>query len=554
MRNLILFLLILASVSCSNQNKDNKGSDTHVKIKQNAGEEEQDDTTMISFRVLDSKILEKKVLLSPFEIELFQFTKKKYDSLKPLILEKNLEELQANVAEGVFNYEDLTLFYLYRIREIDRENNYSLNSIVNLNSQVLTDARLRDRNYKNTQNKSLIYGIPVLLKDNINTASMATTAGALALEENTTASAYITNQLQKNGALILGKANMSELGYYFCEDCPSGYSTIGGQTFNPYGRRTFDTGGSSSGSAVAVAANLAPVSVGTETVGSILSPASQNSVVGLKPTVGLISRNGILPISKNLDTPGSITKTVADNAILLSAMAGRDTLDTKYYPDSLGIPTDYYTHLKDSASVNGVRFGVIESLKNDSLYAKAIEDLKKAGAQIVTFTPKEVDLTNFTTLLDLDMKKDLNNYLDKFVKRKVNSIEEILEYNQKDKITRIPYGQSILESVVKTDTSIAKEKYEAIRDILLAEGQRYFKVPMKKYNLDAVLSINNYHAGYAAAAEYPAITVPMGYKETGEPVGLTIISVPYSEQNLLRWAYIYEKATQQRKPPKDYMN
>lgn len=552
MKKNILFLLIFVLVACNNQEKKNTNeTDTSVKTKENRDEDPKDDTTNLSFRVLDSKKIEKKVLLSPFEIDLFQFTEKKYDSLKPLILEKNLQEIQEQVAEGVFNYEDLTLFYLYRIREFDRENEYSLNTIISLNSQVLTDARLRDRNYKNIKDKSLIYGIPVLLKDNINTASMATTAGALALEKNTTASAYITNQLEQNGALILGKANLSEWGYYFCEDCPSGYSAMGGQTLNPYGRREFGTGGSSSGSAVAVAANFAPVSVGTETVGSIISPASQNSVVGLKPTVGLLSRSGILPISKTLDTPGPITKTVADNAILLNAMAGRDTLDSKVYADSLAIPTDYYTHLKDSASVAGVRFGVFKSLQNNPLYKKAIDDLRKLGAEIVPFSPEQVDLTNFVQVLNLDMKNNLNAYLDRFVKRNVNSIEDILAFNEENSITRIPYGQSILKAVVETDTNDVN--YEIMSDNLKEQGEKYFTIPMGKYKLDAVLSINNNHAGYAAAAEFPAITVPMGYKSNGEPVGLTIISIPYSEQNLLRWAYVYEQKTKHRKSPKAYM-
>ena len=154
-----------------------------------------------------------------------------------------------------------------------------------------------------------------------------TTAGAVALMNNQTDDAFIVKRLKENGALILGKANLSEWAYFFCGECPSGYSAVGGQTLNPYGRKVLDTGGSSSGSAVAVAANLAPVAVGSETSGSILSPSSQNSVVGLKPTVGLLSRGGIIPISSTLDTPGPITRSVVDNAILLSAMAGKDPED-----------------------------------------------------------------------------------------------------------------------------------------------------------------------------------------------------------------------------------
>ena len=173
--------------------------------------------------------------------------------------------------------------------------------------------------------------MPIFLKDNINASGMATTAGAVALQNNITDDAFIVKQLKSKGALILGKANLSEWAYFFCGDCPSGYSAIGGQTLNPYGRRIIDTGGSSSGSGVSVAANFCAAAVGSETSGSILSPASQNSAVGLKPTVGLLSRSGIIPISSTLDTAGPITRNVTDNAIMLDAMFGEDISDPKAF-------------------------------------------------------------------------------------------------------------------------------------------------------------------------------------------------------------------------------
>ena len=550
MKKILFLCSILVLIGCKNNEESSKASQEIV-VSDSTGTSDYQGDVMLQFKVLDSKYLEKDILWSPFEIELYKVTEKKYDSLKSIILEKSVTELQKAIAEEQLTYEELTLFYLYRMRKLDRENDLSLNAVIAVNPNVLTEARLKDRNYKNTANKSPIYGIPVLLKDNINTSTMPTTAGAVALQGNTTPNAFITNKLEESGAIILGKANLSEWAYFFCKDCPSGYSAVGGQTLNPYGRRIFDTGGSSSGSAVAVAANFAPLAVGSETSGSILSPSSQNSLVGLKPTIGLLSRTGIIPISSTLDTPGPITKTVMDNAILLSAMTGRDTSDTKVYADSIKIPSDYYSALTDTTSLRGVRLGVIKELTEDSLYNRAINELKKVGAQIVEFEAEDIKLANFLRLLNLDMKKDLPDYLERYGKRvEVRSVEDIMTFNMEDSVQRAPYGQGLFEGIVK-DTASAEE-FQAIKDTLKIRGKRFFDIPMKEYDLDGILSINNYHAGFAAVAEYPAITVPMGYDDIGEPKGLTFISIPYSEQNLLRWAYAYEQESQQRKPPKDY--
>ena len=540
----------MAIIGCK-KDKESTDDSQGIKTSDSTATSQSRGDEMLEFKVLDSKYVENDVLWSPFEIELYKVTEKKYDSLKSIILEKSVTELQTAIAKEELTYEELTLFYLYRMRKLDRENELSLNSVIAINPDVLTEARLKDRNYKNTENKSPIYGIPVLLKDNINTATMPTTAGAVALQGNTTPNAFITTQLETSGAIILGKANLSEWAYFFCKGCPSGYSAVGGQTLNPYGRRIFDTGGSSSGSGVAVAANFAPLAVGSETSGSILSPSSQNSLVGLKPTIGLLSRTGIVPISSTLDTPGPMTKTVMDNAILLSAMAGRDTSDAKVFADSIKVTTDYYSALTDTTSLRGVRLGVIKELTEDSLYSRAINDLKKVGAQIVEFEAEDIDLPNFLRLLNLDMKKDLPAYLKRYTKRvDVRSVEDIMAFNVEDSVQRAPYGQGLFEGVAK-DTASAEE-FQAIKDTLKTRGKRFFNIPMKEYDLDGILSINNYHAGFAAVAEYPAITVPMGYDDIGEPKGLTFISIPYSEQNLLRWAYAYEQESQQRKPPKDY--
>ncbi|GAL66562.1 amidase family protein [Jejuia pallidilutea] len=288
------------------------------------------------FKVLDSKYIDNEAMWQPFEKDLKDFTEEVYNNLKSFILEQDIPTIQQHILHQKLSYEDLVKFYLYRIRKYDRENELSLNSVISLNPNVIKEAKGFDKvkniyaqpNSKEKFMRSL-YGMPILLKDNVNTKGMPTTAGAVALQHNATDDAFIVERLKEKGAIILGKANLSEWAYYFCGDCPSGYSAIGGQTLNPYGRRIMDTGGSSSGSGVAVAANFAVAAIGSETSGSILSPASQNSVVGLKPTIGLVSRSGIVPISSTLDTAGPMAKNVTDTAILLDAIFGYDKTDSK---------------------------------------------------------------------------------------------------------------------------------------------------------------------------------------------------------------------------------
>ncbi|MGK0414542.1 MAG: amidase [Polaribacter sp.] len=297
-----------------------------------------------------------------------------------------------------------------------------------------------------------MFGMPILLKDNINTKEMPTTAGAVALQRNFTKSdAFIVEKLKENGALILGKVNLSEWAYFFCSGCPVGYSAIGGQTLNPYGRAVFETGGSSSGSGAAVAANFAVAAVGTETSGSITSPSSQNSVVGLKPTIGVFSRTGIVPISSTLDTPGPMTKNVIDNAIFMNAMLGFDKDDKA----SKEIETDY---LQNGFRNNfeGKKLGVLKTLLSDSIYALTVDQLKKAGAEILEITPPKISFDGFLTLLNIDMKYDLPTYLKNHADKSifVKNVTDVVEFNKKDSLLRAPYGQQLFEGILKDSTSL----------------------------------------------------------------------------------------------------
>ncbi len=542
MKKTLVLLAAVALFSCKNDKPDNLAETAEV---------ESDSTNIeeIEFKQVDSKMINNDSLWKPFEADLSEFSTEVYEEVKALVFEKSIPEIQEAIADDKLTYEELAVFYLTRIREYDRENELSLNSVISLNPNLIKEAREKDEQKGQVSNHHPIYGIPVLLKDNINTVAVPTTAGSVALKDNKTGDAFIAERLKENGALILGKANLSEWANFFCEGCPNGFSTMGGQTLNPYGRKIHDTGGSSSGSGVAVAANLAPVAVGSETSGSILSPSSSNSVVGLKPTIGVLSRGGIVPISSTLDTPGPITRSVIDNAILLDAMTGVDKAD----PASVSAGkqnTVYYANL-EKGNLKGKRFGAIKSLMEDTLYIRAINDLKNAGAEIVEFEAEEIDLPNFLRLLNLDMKKDLPAYLKNYggdVAYK--NVQDVVAYNEKDSLNRAPYGQALFFGII--NDSATEKEFAAIKDTLKNNGTRFFEKPMQEHNLDAVLSINNYHAGYAAVAKYPAITVPMGYTAENRPKGLTFIGKPFSEEQLLQFAYIFENTTKRRKTPENY--
>ena len=544
MKYFLYILCLILFISCKNEPK------------QLASDETAKETTEVAdfreFKVLDSKFIDNDSLWAPFKNELDKFSEERYQELLPMILDKDIPTLQYAIYSHIFSYEELVLFYLKRIQKYDRNNELSLNSVISLNPKVLEEARLRDLGLKNKMKKHPIFGIPVLLKDNINTTNLPTTAGSVALKNNTTQDAFIVKRLKENGALILGKANLSEWAYFFCGDCPSGYSAIGGQTLNPYGRKKLDTGGSSSGSAVSIATNFATVAVGSETAGSILSPASQNSLVGLKPTIGVLSRGGIVPISSYLDTPGPITKNVRDNAILFSAMSGKDSEDPASIANKNTV-SNFYEALAE-VSLKGKRFGAIKALMEDSLYVSALNDLRSVGAEIVEFEAEDLKLPNFTRFLNIEMKRDLPIYFKKYGNKDLQfkSVEDVVTYNISDSIMRAPYGQKLFDGIVAE--SATPEEFAAIRDTLTTNGKQFFEVPMVAHNLDGILSINNYHAGFAAVAKYPAITVPMGYADNNAPKGLTFIARPYQEAALFSWALAYEKASKKRVSPSNYKN
>lgn len=556
MKKLFILLVPIAFFSCRDSQKATEKSIVLWEPYNDSAEvaaNQNHEVERMRYQLIQSKVLDKNAVFLPLYPEVSQLSEAEYSSLKPLLLEQDIYHIRTLIQDDKLTYEKLVLFYLYRIYKYELDNSTTLNTVIALNEHVVGQARKLDEMKANGTEPGIrhpIYGMPILLKDNINTKGMLTTAGAIALMDNEVEDAFIVKRLKENGALILGKVNLSEWAYFLCEGCPVGYSAIGGQTLNPYGRRIFETGGSSSGSGTSMAANYAAAAVGTETSGSILSPSGQNSVVGLKPTVGLLSRSGIIPISSTLDTPGPMTRNVRDNAILLSAMLGKDTTDTA----SVAFEDGFMSAPLTDNSLKGKRFGVFQKLlETDSVYRSTVQLIMEEGAEIIEFTPPETPLEGFLTLLNIDMKNDLPAYLERYIETdriNIRSVADVVAFNASDSLTRIPYGQKLFRGIL-VDTTNTKG-LDQIKQRLQKTGRAYFDGAMDAHKLDAVLSINNYHAGYAAVAQYPALTVPMGYTANGEPMNLTFIGKPFTEAHLLRLGSGFEAVSTARKMPKEY--
>lgn len=501
------------------------------------------------FKLLNSKVLDKNRLWAPFLEDLSSFSAARYEALKPLILEKDIAAIQQSVASGQLSYAELTTFYIYRIREIETDDSRFINAVISLNPNAIARARSLDQLREQGREVPInsMFGIPVLLKDNIGFAALPTTAGAIALQDNRSANAFVTDRLMENGAVILGKANLSEWAYFFCNNCPSGYSAIGGQTLNPYGRKLFGTGGSSSGSGAAMAANLATVAVGSETSGSILSPASANSAVGLKPTTGSLSRTGIVPISATLDTAGPITRSVADAVALFNAMAGFDTADS-----AMPLISEDISLIYRLSSLQGKRLGVLDSFEEDEFYQRAISLLTNGGAVAVSVALPANNRSRFTEFLGAEMRRDLANYLASFVSENVAiaSISDLQDFNAEDIDLRAPYGQGLVDMMA--ELNLSAEEIESLRQELQSAAGEQLQQLFLEGELDVLLSINNSNAGLAALANFPALTIPMGYAADGRPVGLTLIAPPFQEQDLVDVGAQFERMSQARVLPENY--
>ena len=509
----------------------------------------QHENNSMHFKLLNSQVLDKNSLWSPFQDSLANFSERDYVALKPLILDSSISEIQDSVNAGDLSYEQLVTFYIFRIREIESDNHRAINGVISLNPDAINRARQLDEIHQAGDGTPLdsIFGIPVLLKDNIGVEGMATTAGAVALKENYTDNAFITERLLEKGAIIIGKANLSEWAYFFCNDCPSGYSAMGGQTLNPYGRFEFGTGGSSAGSGASTAANYATVAVGSETSGSILSPASANSLVGLKPTTGSLSRTGVVPISASLDTAGPMTRSIADVVVLFNSMAGYDQ-------DDLAMPliSDDMQLIYRETSLAGKRLGVIDRYADNAFYNNALSVLSANNAELIDLSFNPSRQPQFTEFLGAEMVRDLALYLSKSAAERVEilSITELQAFNNVELEVRAPYGQGLIDMMAELNYN--ETELEELRVELQAWGREILDRTFIESNLDVLVGVNNHQAGIAALANYPALTIPMGYEKNGRPIGLTLIAPPFQEQLLIDVGVQFETLTQARKIPSKY--
>lgn len=474
--------------------------------------------------------------------------------------EPSIAALQSAMARGELTARDLVLHYLGRIAMLDKSGP-KLNAILEVNPDALAIAEALDAERALYGPRGPMHGIPVVVKDNIDTGDkMHTSAGSLSLAESHAAEdAFIVKQLRKAGAIIFGKANMTEWANFMTENMPNGFSSRGGQVKNPYGPGELDTGGSSSGSGASVAANLTTVAIGTETSGSILSPSSQHNIVGIKPTLGLVSRSGIIPIAHSQDTAGPMARTVRDAAVLLGVIAGVDTEDEATLA-SIGRTTSDYTVFLDSEGLRGARIGVpregfYDSLPEDKLAImnQAFEKMKELGAEIVdgVSIPSLKESWSIDVLI-YEFKSDLNAYLSQLgPSAKVHSLAEVIAFNEANEEACLKHGQTLLTAAEKTSGTLTDPEYiEArARDLYFA-AQQGIDAVMREHQLDALVFPANWGAALPAKAGYPSITVPGGFAASnGEPVGVTFSGLAYSEPTLIRLAYAYEQATGHRKAP-----
>ncbi len=491
--------------------------------------------------------------------------------------ELTIWEIQQRMAAGELTAVTLATRYLARVEEIDRAGP-RLNSVIEINPDALEIADALDRERAERGPRGPLHGVPVLIKDNIDTADrMQTTAGSLALVGSRPAQdATVAAKLRAAGAVILGKANLSEWANFRSTHSVSGWSSRGGQTRNPYALDR-NPCGSSSGSAVAVAANLCAVAVGTETDGSIICPSQTCGIVGIKPTLGLVSRAGIIPIAHSQDTAGPMARTVADAALLLAALAGPDPRDratmNTFWTQTRAEDADFSRFLTPDA-LRGARIGVARGFcgfnpRVDAIFEESLRALRDLGAELVDpadiATAKQLDATEMEVLL-YEFKADLDAYLGGLgPESPVHSLADVIAFNEAHRDAVMPtFGQELM-LMAQEKGPLTDEKYlQALATNHRLARDEGIDATVRDHALDAIVApsggpawlidhvCGDHHGGGssspAAVAGYPSVTVPAGYV-WGLPVGLSFIGPAWSEPKLIGYAYAFEQATQVRRPP-----
>jgi amidase len=487
--------------------------------------------------------------------------------------ELTISDLQQALQSGKYTTRQLVEKYSDRINDIDKKGP-ALSAVIEMNPDAESIAAALDRERKERGPRGPLHGIPILIKDNIDTQDrMMTTAGSLALVGAKPArDAFVAQKLREAGAVILGKTNLSEWANFRSTKSSSGWSARGGQTRNPYSLER-NPCGSSSGSGAAVAANLCAGAIGTETDGSIVCPATANSLVGIKPTIGLVSRSGIIPIAHSQDTAGPMARTVRDAAIILSALVDVDPRDDTTNA-SRGKPTDY-TEFLDRDGLKGMRLGIARkhfgfNERVDKLLNDLLDQMKRLGAVLVDPsdipTSGKFDESEFEVLL-YEFKADLNAYLAGLgPQAPVKSLKEVIAFNERNREREMPYfGQDIMIKAEAKGPLTTRAYRQALRKNHLLTRTQGIDFIMKKNRLDALVAptggpawptdwINGDHftGGYSSAsavAGYPHITVPAGYV-FGLPVGISFFGGAFSEPKLIKIAYAFEQATRVRRPPR----
>lgn len=506
---------------------------------------------------------------TPFTAALDAYTPEQATALETLVSGKTIPELQTLMDSGELTSVDLIVYYLERIQRYDVD---KLNSVLELNPEVLEIAQALDEERAAGSVRGVMHGIPVLLKDNIATGDqMHTAAGAAALLDwDPARDAFLVSQLRESGAVVLGKTNLSEWANYMDPCMPNGFSTNGGQTQNPYG--AFETYGSSSGSAVSVAAELTTVSVGTETQGSLIKPAEINSVVALKPTMGMVSRDYVIPLLPQQDVPGPMGRTVTDVTVLLSAMTGVDENDFTTSNNTLagtdftqflnaesltdvkvGLPVwndqafeEYFAELDITDEEEQNNFRELFAEQNVSIRAQG-DVLSAAGVTVVEFPITKIPKggTDIKTRLEYGYKKAINAFLaDLGADAPVGSLAEIIAFNDEDAANRAPYGQGYLEG--SQETAVTAEEFASLSQQDNGMARNALDLIFQNYDVDVILS----EVGQLyAPAGYPALSVPSGYAEDGTPEGAVFVGGFLSEPQLLAVGYAFEQATNARVAP-----
>jgi amidase len=491
--------------------------------------------------------------------------------IKPFELdETTIADLQSAMASGKLTARSITEKYLARIEEIDKQGP-TINSVIEINPEALAIADALDKEHNRPRGP--LHGIPVLIKDNIDTADqMQTTAGSLALlGSKPTKDSFVAQKLRESGAVILGKTNLSEWANIRSSHSSSGWSGRGGQTLNPYALDR-NPCGSSSGSGAATAASLCTVAVGSETDGSIVCPASANGLVGIKPTLGLISRAGIIPIAHSQDTAGPMARSVRDAAILLSALAGADPRDSATSASAGKAATDY-TKFLDPHGLRGARIGIARKYfgsndAQDQLMNNLVDAMKRQGAEIIDPadlpTHGKFDDTEFLVLL-YELKADLNTYLANRPGAP-GTLKDIIDFNDRNREKEMPYfAQDIFLKAEAKGPLTTKEYTDALETNHRLARKEGIDAVMDQFHLDAIMAptaapawltdfANGDHAvggssNAAAVAGYPDITVPAGFV-FGLPVGISFFGRPWTEPTLLKIAYSFEQTIQARRPPR----